>query len=256
MKTIELIKEKNRENLYSFYLNLGIKSGFNTGQISSARYISDADLSWPSYILGGGKMVKSSLNDIFGQIKNGNLPYFWLRLLEDDPDFENIAAEYGVRKINFWRGMHLRTDTTFKLLPPIPDLIFEEVKTQSDLKLWLDVVNLEIMSHRELSIKTFLNVLHDPAYRFFSIKNGKKVLSTILIHKRNTETGIYMVSTLLNERGKGFGRWITASAIDIFIAEGCRDFVLHATPLGFPVYSKLGFEEYCQYGIFWMLGKK
>jgi GNAT superfamily N-acetyltransferase len=65
-----------------------------------------------------------------------------------------------------------------------------------------------------------------------------------------------MVSTVLNDRGQGIGRWITASAIDFFIARGCNEFVLHATPLGYSVYQKLGFEHCCDYGIFWMLGKK
>ena len=235
---------------------MGIKSGFQTGQISSARFIKSDSMPWPSYILGGGKMVRSTLTDIFSQMNEGILPYFWLRSLEEDPEFEDIAAEFNIRKINFWRGMYLRKENPFKILPPIPGIFFEEVKTPENLKSWLDLVNLEIMSNRELGIRTFQNVLHDPTYRFFTVTRGKKTISTILMHKRNTETGIYMVSTMMSERGKGIGRWITASAIDLFISEGCRDFVLHATPLGFPVYAKLGFEECCEYGIFWLLGKK
>lgn len=185
MKTIDQIKALNRDNLYSFYLDMGIKSGFQVGQISSARFIQSDSMPWPSYILGGGKMVRSTLTDIFSQMNEGVLPYFWLRSLEDDPDFEDIAAEFSIRKINFWRGMYLRKDNPFALIPPMPGIFFEEVKTQENLKSWLDLVNLEIMSNRELGIKTFLNVLHDPAYRFFAVTRGKKTIATILIAIRN-----------------------------------------------------------------------
>jgi hypothetical protein len=256
MKTTETIKEINRENLYSFYVNLGCTYGFTSGTIASARYISNVSMSWPSYILGGGKMVKNSLLEIFYGMKEGTLPYFWIRPMEDDPEFEDFAGEHGIRKINLWRGMHMRKNSLFKLPAPDSVLVFEEIKTQRDLRDWLQVVNKEIMSHYELEISNFLNVLHNPAFRFFRVTKGKKTLSTILMHKRSTETGIYLVSTILNERGKGLGSWITASAIDLFISEGCKDFVLHATPLGYPVYLKLGFKECCQYGIFWMLGKR
>lgn len=256
MKTVEAIREINRENLYSFYMSIGSKAGFNRGPVGSAQYISNDSMEWPSYILGGGKMTRSSLLEIFGQMKNGTLPYFWLRTPDEDPEFEDFAGEHGIRKINYWRGMYLERDTPFQLPTPVTGLHFGEVVNQQELKDWIYLVNREIMTHRELGIKNFLNLLTDPSFRFFRVTNGKKTLSAILMYKRNTETGIYMVSTLLNERGKGIGRWITASAIDRFIADGCKDFVLHATPLGYPVYQKLGFEEYCEYEIFWMLGKK
>jgi hypothetical protein len=256
MEKNEVIREKNRENLYSFYFNLGVKSGFKTGSISSARYISGLSMAWPSYILGGGKMAKSTLFDIFRQMKEGTLPFFWIRTLDEDPEFENFAGENGIRKINLWSGMYLNKNTSFRLPVPLSGLVFEEVVTQNDLKDWLRVVNLEIMSHRELSLKTFLNVLNDPGFKFFRVTKGKKTFSTILMHKRITDTGIYMVSTVLNERGKGIGRWITACAIDYFIEKGYNEFVLHATPLGYSVYRKLDFEQCCDFGIFWMLGKK
>jgi len=124
------------------------------------------------------------------------------------------------------------------------------------LKDWLQLINQEIMTHRKLDIRYFLNVMNHQSFRFFRVINGKKTISTILMYKRNTETGIYLVSTLLSERGKGIGRWITASAIDRLIADGCRDFVLHATPLGYPVYQKLGFQDCCDFGIYWLMGKK
>ncbi len=256
MKGIEAIREMNRNNLYSFYQGIGRIAGFEIGMVSSARYVSNAAMEWPSYILGGGKMSRSSLLQIFNRMKDDTLPYFWMRPMDEDPEFEEFAGEHGIRKVNLWRGMHLERMSPFRLPVPHPELLFEEVITQHDLKAWLQVLNQEVMTCRELSVKNFINLLADPSFRFFRVSRGRKTISTIMMHKRKTETGIYMVTTALAERGKGIGRWITASAIDRLLADGCRDFVLHATPSGFPVYQRLGFEECCDYGIFWMFGKK
>jgi len=256
MKGIEAIREMNRNNLYSFYQGIGRTAGFETGMVSSARYVSNAAMEWPSYILGGGKMSRSSLLQIFNRMKDDTLPFFWMRPMDEDPEFEEFAGEQGIRKVNLWRGMYLKRSAPFLLPPPSPELMFEEVITQRDLKSWLRVLNQEIMTCRELEAKNFFNLLSDPSFRFFRVSNGRKTVSTIMMHKRTTETGIYMVSTSSDERGKGIGSWVTASSIDRFIADGCRNFVLHATPSGFPVYRKLGFEECCEYGIFWMYGKK
>ncbi len=256
MKITESLEERNIENLYSFYINLGARSGYTAGRIGAARFITAKSRAWPSYILGGGKMVKGRLLEIFEGMREDRLPYFWVRPIKDDPEFEDFAELNGLRKINFWRGMNLSRDKIFGLFPPFPGVVFEELKTSDDIKSWLKVVNSEIMTTRELQLSNFVNVLDDPSFRFFRVARGKKTLSTIVMHEGSSVTGIYMVSTLLSERGKGLGRWITASAIDVYIAQGCKDFVLHSTPLGYPVYSKLGFIECCEFGIFWMLGKK
>jgi hypothetical protein len=256
MKNIEAHREMNKENLYSFYLNIGENSGFINGSISSARFISNASMDWPSYILGGGKMSKKSLLEIFNLMKDGTLPFFWLRVPDEDPDFDDFAEENAIRKINYWRGMNLKKETPFKLPVPSSDLVFEKIVSAPDMKEWLQLINQEIMTHRKLEIKYFLNVMSHPSFRFFRVLKGKKTVSTILIYKRSTEAGIYLVSTLLSERSKGIGRWITASAIDCLIDDGCREFVLHATPMGYPVYRKLGFNECCDYGVYWMLGRK
>jgi hypothetical protein len=256
MKTNEQIDELIRENLYSFYHRIGEASGGESGFNGSVNFIKSPGMSWPSFILGGGEISENNLRLTIGAITEGNLPFLWIKPEKDFAGFEENAAEYGIRKVNFWKGMYLNRKSMFHLPCPIPGLRFEEIKSGEELEKWLAVVNLELSSHRAYTMKSFLKTLNDPSFRLFRVCDGVKTISTALTYSRSSETGIYMVSTIVSQRGKGIGSWITASAIDKAIFEGCNDFILHATPSGYPVYSKLGFNEYSGYNIFWKLGMK
>ena len=56
--------------------------------------------------------------------------------------------------------------------------------------------------------------------------------------------GIYNVATVPSARGRGIGRAVTAAAMAEGVRRGLRVAALGASPLGYPVYRRLGFEEY------------
>jgi len=54
--------------------------------------------------------------------------------------------------------------------------------------------------------------------------------------------GIYHVTTLPADRGRGLGKALTLAAMHAARAAGYADAFLAATPSGFPLYQRLGFE--------------
>jgi len=56
--------------------------------------------------------------------------------------------------------------------------------------------------------------------------------------------GIYNVATVPEARGRGIGRAVTAAAMAEGARRGLRVAALGSSPLGYPVYRRLGFEEY------------
>ena len=58
--------------------------------------------------------------------------------------------------------------------------------------------------------------------------------------------GLYNIAVLESARGRGIGYAITAALMNVGVAAGCTNAVLHASELGRPVYERLGFEEVCQ----------
>ena len=65
--------------------------------------------------------------------------------------------------------------------------------------------------------------------------------SQAVIH--NGVAGLYYVATRESHRRRGHGEALTRAAVDAVRARGCRLVTLNASPSGFPVYERLGFEH-------------
>jgi len=67
--------------------------------------------------------------------------------------------------------------------------------------------------------------------------------------------GIYNVGTVPEARGKGIGAAITLAPLLEARSRGYKIAILHASELGYSVYRRLGFQDYCQMNIYvWMGG--
>lgn len=83
----------------------------------------------------------------------------------------------------------------------------------------------------------------DAAIQFFAVlKDGEPVATSMLLLADGL-AGIYCVSTLVAERGRGLGAHATAQALREAQRLGYRVGVLQSSPDGHSVYRKLGFED-------------
>jgi predicted N-acetyltransferase YhbS len=57
--------------------------------------------------------------------------------------------------------------------------------------------------------------------------------------------GVLWVATAAEARGQGIGAAVTLAPLHAAREAGYRVGILHATPLGLPVYRRLGFRERC-----------
>ena len=62
----------------------------------------------------------------------------------------------------------------------------------------------------------------------------------------NGVAGLYDIAVLEDARGHGLGRAVTAALMRLGRERGGRVSVLHATPMGRPVYTKLGYKPMCE----------
>ena len=58
--------------------------------------------------------------------------------------------------------------------------------------------------------------------------------------------GLYNIATLAAARGRGVGYAVTRALMELARERGCTEAILSASPMGLPVYERLGFVEVCR----------
>jgi GNAT superfamily N-acetyltransferase len=82
------------------------------------------------------------------------------------------------------------------------------------------------------------------ARMYLARRNGKPIATTMLLAAAGV-VGIYLVSTVPEERKQGIGTSLTRAALEEGRKSGYQVAVLQASKMGFPVYQHLGFEQIC-----------
>lgn len=250
------LTEHTLSNLIEFYKSLSDQPGFEQGVFLDIEYVDNIRGDWPSFLLGGEDIDEQKMKQIAAKMKDSSLPAFWIhRDGQDKKAFDDLALKYGIRQVNYWRGMALERSKPFLKPPPYDDISMDRVSSEHEVKDWLKVVNAELLPGKLISSKIFRNKADKMEFDLFRISKGKKTISTVLFYRKDDLAGIYMVSTMSKYRGKGYAGWLLRSGMDYLIEKGVNKFILHSSILGFSVYKSIGFTENSSFGIYWMLGK-
>jgi len=83
----------------------------------------------------------------------------------------------------------------------------------------------------------------DASLQFFAIRRNGKAVATSMLYLADGLAGIYCVATREEERGKGFGAYVTAESLRAAQKLGYRVGVLQSSPAGHSVYRGLGFVD-------------
>jgi ribosomal protein S18 acetylase RimI-like enzyme len=84
-----------------------------------------------------------------------------------------------------------------------------------------------------------------PLHNYVGRLDGRPVAVAAVLYGRRT-AGIWNVGAMADVRGRGIGRETTLQALRDARARGATNSVLGSSPMGFPVYSRIGFVEVCR----------
>lgn len=166
----------------------------------------------------------------------------------------DALVDYGLRFRGEGPGMAtlLRDLPALATLPLPNDLTLDEVSDMDSMRDWLDVSMLvyrgaekpatpeEHAAEARIGIGAQL-----PSRRWLARLAGVPV-GTASIFLGAGVVGIYNVTTLPEARGQGIGTAVTLAALAAARDAGYHVAVLQSSPMGFPVYTRLGFREVCR----------
>ncbi len=152
-------------------------------------------------------------------------------------------------------GMAAQLEQLPQTLPMPPWLEIVRVSNQAQLEEWAaaasqgygepaEIQQARLAVHRAFSVKE-----DAPLQRYVARLDGQPVATSELLYAAGV-AGIYDVATIPHARRQGIGAAITTLPLLAARARGYRVGVLEASPMGEPVYRRLGFETYCQFNLY------
>lgn len=119
-----------------------------------------------------------------------------------------------------------------------------DVPTESIKSDWLDMT-MEFISHarQELSYKAFVAEIDNIVIGSVSCQLFAGLYPQVLKDCYRKYGYIWGVYVEASHRGQGIGKKLTNRAVDYLKSIRCTRVILHASPLGKPVYDSLGFFD-------------
>lgn len=185
----------------------------------------------------------------FGRI---GVPFRWFFGSTTMPtDLPDRLSAAGLTQLSNTPGMALDIATMRDEPPTAAGLEVREVADAADFEAWLRVC-VESFPFDPV-IAAAWRAVHAPLgfgdastlHNYIGWLNGRPVAVSAILYGQET-AGIWNVGTMADVRGQGIGRETTLAALRDARERGYRLSVLGSSPLGFPVYSRIGFVEVCR----------
>jgi ribosomal protein S18 acetylase RimI-like enzyme len=174
----------------------------------------------------------------------------WVRAGEvDDRDLAAAAEAVGFQAVYETPEMLLGTESPVEPLPPGVEL--RRLSSESEAP---DFWHVAVTAYSSLSFPpevfagytNHAGLLAENVAAFIAYLDGEPV-SIAMTLVSHAVAGIYWVGSLEPARGQGLGRAVTAAATNAGFAMGATIASLQASPMGKPIYAKLGYETAFDY---------
>jgi GNAT superfamily N-acetyltransferase len=152
-------------------------------------------------------------------------------------------------------GMAVDLSTLPEEMPEPENFIVERVRDEAGLAAWVETLGsgfgegpVEAKWVGEMYLRLGLND-RGPWRHYLGLWAGEPVATATSFIGAGV-VGIYFVFTVESARRKGIGARITHAALREAWDLGYKVGVLGSSELGYPVYRRLGFEEYCRIALY------
>lgn len=140
-------------------------------------------------------------------------------------------------------------------VPAPPDLQIVRVSNAALLRQWVDVIVSSFQEPKAVREARYAGQVslgwqpESALQRYLALLDGEPVAMSALFLSGGV-AGIYEVVTVLQQRRRGLATRTMRATLDGARERGYRIAVLQASPMGEPLYRRLGFQEYCRYSLY------
>jgi len=133
-----------------------------------------------------------------------------------------------------------------------PDFSIKLAQNPEEKSVWLATMNRGMgfspdLIHKAVQVDRSLEgPPHQKQYRYTAFLGDRPVATALMLPDAGV-AGIFGVATLPEARGQGLGRAMTLKAMQEAYYLGYRVATLVATPMGLPLYQRLGFKKLFSY---------
>jgi GNAT superfamily N-acetyltransferase len=188
--------------------------------------------------------------------KSRKLPVQWSIGPSTRPvDLGEHLQAHGFTKVSDTPGMAVELESLNEDLSEPSGFTIKPVKDVEMLKDWIHVGTGGFGLKRSTSellfdIESELGFgEHLPRRSYVGYLNGKPVSCSLLLLTSGA-AGLFCVATLPEARRRGIGALISLAPLKEAREMGYKVGVVHSSQMGYGVYRRLGFEDYCKIGLY------
>ncbi len=244
-------KKDIENNLHELYRTMGALQKKSPTFAHGAEYVDCEPFNWPRTFFGTSETEE--LESIAKEVHEGTLPAQWILLRpENYQEFYPQLETVGFRKMMIWPGMRLDLEQADFSNQQVDNV--KLIETESELEQWLAIVNKVLFGREPVAYDFFETCWRSGLFHFYGAVEEGEIVATAMTFKTGSDIGIYMVATIEAHRRKGLARKITVQILKDAKANDCKNAYLQASRMGAHVYKDLGFQSFCTFDIYWLLG--
>ena len=149
--------------------------------------------------------------------------------------FELIVPEYGMVYEMGSCQMDQATD-------PNIDVIYKD-----EISLWVDAMVEGFREENKVREDVvFESLVRSPEMTFFGYRLDGRIAGTAILYDSEEYAGIYEIAVPKQYRRNGIASALVRHLLKMIESRGSRGAILQASPMGKPVYEKIGFRQVCR----------
>ncbi|MBD0404404.1 GNAT family N-acetyltransferase [Flammeovirga sp. EKP202] len=222
-------------NLYELWEHIGtINNTVITSEDFTAVAVQDSD--WPKRVFDL-KDHDSALTKVIDLCKKGDIPE-----VLTVPKSNDLRSHTGLALLMTQQNMALELESFTAEATTPPNI--QQVKTEEGAKAFAAIASKSFGYRVDHKVINTI-VRQSSTTRLFLYQENQKSLGCgIVFFDAENHAGLHMIGTLPEGRGKGIGKSMTMHLLKEAKGHGSKIAVLHASKMGEPIYTKLGFQKY------------